>query len=611
MPETDTAEPAEERLYSPQPAEPQFTLRAVLAGCGLGGVVAAMNIYLGLRIGWSVGGSLIAAILGFALFGALDKLGLLSSRYSVLETNITQTSGSAAGSMTSAAGLLAPIPAMGMLGHDFTWPQLMLWAFAVAYLGVFFAVPLRRQMVLVEKLRFPTGTATAQTIMAMFSSGDDAVRKANALLYWALGAGGFTLLTYFLPSLETPPIEAIGLSLAAVWTFKLYLGPMLFGAGILIGPRVGASLLLGAVLGWGLLGPYAVSQGWAQGPVLDAETGVWGAGKVMSYSEGVRGWILWPGVAIMVADALTNLALNWRTVLNTFRRGAGVEGEISDVAAAEMIPNAWWIGGLAVASVATTAVAWFIFEIPPHLTVLAIATSSVLAMIAVRSTGETDINPIGGMGKVTQLVYGAVAPGQMATNLMAAAITGAGASQAGDMMQDLKTGHLLGASPRHQFKAQLIGIAAGIVFCVPIYKLFDTAYDIGGDEKLPAPAAHAWRAVAELLSVGLDALPPHASAAVAGGLAFGVAVPVLRRFVPAVRPVLPSALATGIAFIVPAFYSVTMFAGSLALVAWRKASPEQCAKLSFAVASGLVAGEGLMGIVKAILTLLGVPTLEG
>ena len=579
----------EDQLYVPSPGEAHFTWRAVVAGCALGGIVSCMNIYFGLRTGWSIGGSLIAAILGYSLFSAIRP----KAPYGVLETNITQTAGSAAGSMTSAAGLLACIPALGMLGVELSYIELTLWALSIAYLGVFFAVPLRRQMVLVDKLRFPTGTATAQTIMAMFASGAETIEKSRALLKWGLIAAVFTLAAYFVPELGMPPLEFAFFGTLSMWGFSLLINPLMFGAGFLIGPRVATSLFLGAVFSWGFLGPWVQSQGWVDG-------------AIMSYSDGVRGWILWPGVAIMVADAFTTLALSWRSIVNTFRRSSFDEGVDT---APDAIPNLWWIGGLAIATVATVCMAWFVFDIPPHLTVIAVALSSLLAAIAVRSTGETDINPIGGMGKVTQLVYGGIAPGMMTTNLLAAGITGAGASQAGDMMQDLKTGYMLGASPRSQFKAQLVGILAGVLFCVPIYKLFDTAYDIGG-EQLPAPAAHAWKAMAELLSKGFDALPANAEIAVAAAFVFGVAMPLLRR-VEAIKKYVPSGLAFGIAFIVPAYYSVAMFIGALILIAWQRARPQQAERLVFSVASGLIAGEGLMGIVTAVLTLLGIEPITG
>ncbi len=609
MSEAPLSEHHPERIFQPPADEAHYSIRAVAAGCVLGAVVSAMNIYLGLRIGWSIGGSLMAAILGFAFFRFLFRSGIVKKAVGVLEINITQTAGSAAGTMTSAAGLLAAIPAMGMLGYEFTITELYIWAASVAYLGVFFAVPLRRQMILVEKLRFPTGTATAETIVAMYSSGDEASRKARVLMLWAVGTGLWTLASYFVPQIEHPPIEFIGLSLPAAWTFSLLLSPMMWGVGLLIGPRVGLSLAGGAIVGWLILGGMALSNGWAEGPIQDPETGIWSYGKLMKYDVGVRGWILWTGVSIMVGDALTNLALSWKSIANTFRRPKGGADVVDD--APDAIPQMWWMGGLGVATVATVGTTWFLFEIPPYLSLLAVGMSSVLAIIATRSTGETDINPIGGMGKVTQLVFGGIAPAQIATNLMAAAITGSGASQAGDMMQDLKTGHLLGASPRSQFKAQLIGIAAGILFCVPVYVLFDTVYEIGGEE-LPAPAAHAWKAVAVLLAEGISALPPMALDAVALGLAFGIFMPVVAQLGPEKwKPYIPSSLAFGIAMIVPAFYPLAMCGGSLLLVLWRRLKPEQCKALAFAVAAGAIAGEGLMGIVKALFTLLEVPVLTG
>ncbi|MFK7930978.1 MAG: OPT family oligopeptide transporter, partial [Myxococcota bacterium] len=617
----------------------QLTVRAILMGCGIGAVVSAMNLYLGLMTGWSLGGSLIAAILGFGILGtftqALRKSGSKIRPYGVLETNITQTAGSAAGSMTSAAGLLAAIPAMNMLGHDLGYVQLTLWALSVAYLGVFFAVPLRRQMVVAEKLRFPTGTATAETIVSMAASGAEAVRKARMLAIVGLAAGAYALAFYFVPELNHPAVEAVipAFSVVAVWSISLLLSPMMFGAGILIGPRVGTSLLLGALVAWVVVAPIITSMGLVAGPFV-GEDGVWSSGSLMSFSPltaekaakigapqsmvglvGGRAWLLWPGVALMIADALTTLGLNWRSVLNTFLPGKGDSSAVDN--SPDTIPTLWWVGGLGLATILVTVMAQWLFEIPFYFTLIAVALSALLAAIAVRSTGETDINPIGGMGKVTQLVFAGLAPG-VSTNLMAAAITGSGASQAGDMMQDLKTGYLLGASPRKQFLAQLVGIAAGIIVCVPAYLLFDAAYDIGGVNQdienplkaLPAPAAHAWKGFAELLSNGIDSLPEGALYAVFAGLALGVVLPILRLVLPkAAKGWVPSGLAMGIAFIVPAYYCIVMFIGSMFLVGWQRVNKKGAAAMAFAVASGLVAGEGLMGIVSAILQILGVPNL--
>ncbi len=578
-----------DQIYTPKPNERQFTMRAVVIGCLIGGIVSAMNIYFGLRTGWGFGGSLIAAILSYSFFQVLSP----KDEFGVLETNIAQTAGSAAGSMSSTAGLVACIPAMKMLGYELSIFELFFWALSVAYLGVFFAVPLRAQMVVVEKLRFPTGTATAETIVAMFAKGDDALRKSKTLLFMALFAGTFTLLAYFIPVIGHPPfVKMVGLGVVSAWGFSILISPMMFGAGILIGPKVGSSLLLGSVLAWGVLGPYASSQGWVTGPIMD-------------YKTGARGWILWPGVALMVTDALMSLLLSYKSIINTFKK-TKLPKHIE--VGGESIPKLWWMGGLTLSTILLVIIAKLVFNIHPALTLVAVALSSILSIIAVRSTGETDINPIGGMGKVTQMVYGAISPGNMSTNLMAAGITGAGASQAADMMQDLKTGYMVGASPRSQFKAQCLGILAGIFFAIPIYKLFDSAYIIG-EGNIPAPAAHAWKAMAQLLSQGVDAMPTHSLNAVIVAIGLGVVLSLIKKIPNVNEKYIPSGLAIGIAFIVPAYYSVAMFFGSLFLIVWTKRSPLQAAALNFAVASGLVAGEGLMGVVTAALTFLGVKPL--
>jgi len=594
--ENDAAPIDHEHIYQPAAGELQLTVRAVAIGCVIGALLAAMNIYLGLRIGITEGGSLIAAILSFALFTVLAP----KRPFTVLETNIAQTAGSGAGAMPSAAGMLAPIPAMAMLDHPVPLYALFIWALSVAYLGVFFAVPLRRQYVVAEKLRFPSGLATASTIVAMFAKAGEAVAQARALLWCGAIAGGYVLIAFFVPQMEDVPFHSwlgVGaLTTAATWGFYVYVGPMMLGAGILVGTRVAVSAVIGSIIAWAIVGPIAKSHGWAPG-------------AVMSYADGPRGWILWCGVAIMVSESLMALVMAWKTFVNAFKRpvaGAEPSGNVAEDPASA-IPNRWWILGLAGASVVTIVLAWHVFGIAPHLTVVAIAMSSILAMVAVRSTGETDWNPIGGMGKVTQLVFGALSPGTVTTNLMAAGITGAGASQAGDMMQDLKTGYLLGASPRKQFIAQLVGIGAGVIACVPIYYLFDAAFDIGASgSTLEAPAAHAWKAMAELLSEGLDAMPKNAAWAALIGMIFGGSLPIIRKLFPKIAPYTPSGLAIGLAFLIQPKYFVTMFVGAMLFVGWKRSRPDQAERFMYPVACGLVAGEGLMGVVKAGLMVAGI-----
>lgn len=609
---TDPAEPetpsetaeSTEQLHVPVPDERQLTLRAVVVGCLLGGVVAAMNLYLGLKIGWSIGGSLMAAILAYGAFSMLAP----ALPYTLLEANITQTTCSAAGTMVPAAGLTATIPAMKLLDQDLSTAGLFAWTAAVAYLGVMFAVPLRRQYVIVEKLRFPTGMATANTVVAMFAKAGEAVAKAKVLLYFGVFAFAYITFAYFIPDLESPRMHVwfggATLTTLATWGFTVYLGPMLVGVGLIIEIRISLSLLAGALVGWGLLGYTAQSQGFAvhPNPMEIQEGGLWGA----------AGWIMWPGVAIMVGDALVSLALSWRSFAAALRvTGRVATGRQTDDTthdtAAGTIPNSWWLIGLALASLGTIAVTWTVFGIPPYLSVIAILLSAILSNVAVRATGETDINPVGPLGQVAQGAFGPLTD-SMATNIMSAGITGAGASQAADMMQDFKTGSMLGASPRKQMIAQLWGIAAGILAVVPIYLLFDTAWDIGS-EKLRAPHALTWKAVAEIMSKGFGAMPEYADVAMLVGVIFGALLPIVRRLWPDLAPYTPSGLAFGIAFLVLPSYSLSMAVGALALALWRQVNRAQCERFVFAVACGLIAGHGLAGLTQAVLKMLNVPTL--
>ena len=569
--------------YEPAEGERQFTARALIAGSIVGGLICMINVSFGLKTGWAIGGSILAAVLSYAMMSVGQRV-FRSAPLTALETNIAQTAGSAAGAVTSAAGLNNAIPAMALLGFEYSGLQLLLWAASVGTLGVFYAVPLRRQMVLIDKLRFPSGTATAATIVAIFGKGEDANKQTKMFLAMALAGAAFFLTAHWFPAAGSPPIhdwwELPFLITAASYGFTLLLSPLFTGAGILVGPRISTSLLAGAILGWGVLAPYAQSQGWANDALMDA-------------SHGPRAWILWPGVAMMTAEGLTALALNWRSVVRAFVGSGAENGDVDRAPMSEQITNVTWIGGLALATVATTFTAWLLFDMNPLLTPFAVALTAVLAAVATRTLGETEINPVGPMGKITQIAYGGIAPGHIPTNLMGAAVTAAGASQAADMMQDLKTGHLLGASPKKQFKAQLVGIVVGILVCIPIYSVTTSQHELGGAE-LPAPAAQAWKAVAELLTKGFDALPPFAEPAAAAGLLFGILLPIARKYLPENRSrYLPSALAMGIGFLVPAFFSIAFFLGAMVDLVWSKVQPKREAGIAFVVAAGLMAGEGL------------------
>ncbi len=589
----------------------ELTLRAILTGLLIGCLIGASNVYIGLQTGWTFGASIVAAVISFAFFRSLQ--GVFKRPYGAKENLITATAGSSAGTMASAGGMTACIPALEMIwaekhtGEPLSYVMLATWAISIAFLGVFFAVPLRRQMVVVEKLRYPTGTAAVETIKAMYASGAEAVKKARVLIAAGIIAA-FMILIFKLKVLHLEAIEELsfndlgfvgwgilGVGFAAL-RLGLNLSPLMLGAGILIGPRVGWSLLIGSVIAWAIITPILLHNGIVVSP-----------NEADVYKNALK-WVLWPGVAMMVTAGFTSLALQYKTIGAAFaslRKAAkgGQKPTAEEDDAPDPFPMKWWFIGMGLATILTSTLAYVFFDIPVWMGLLAVTLSLLIASIAVRATGETDINPVGAMGKITQVIYGAIHPGMITTNIMTAGITAAGASQAGDLMHDLKAGYVLKVSIRKQVISQLIGVIAGVFATAAVYRLLTAAYKIPGDE-FSGPAVWTWYTMAKVLSEGISSLPPGALwAALVGGL-FGIVVTLLGR-VKSCKKWLPSTVAFGIAFVVPAAQSTAMWLGAFLIYLLGRRKPDLVERFGTIFASGLIAGGGIMGILIAALKIMG------
>jgi OPT family oligopeptide transporter len=588
----------------------ELTVRAILSGLVVGSLIGASNVCIGLKIGWTFGASITAAVISFAIFKTMSRM--LTRPYGPQENLITATTGSAAGTMASAGGFVACIPALELYMKEhqmnlLTYGQLTIWAISIAFLGVFFAVPLRKQMVVREKLRYPSGTAAAETIKAMYASGAEALKKAKLLLWAAVFAAGLKLLFSVKPlglghfsdfSLDDMGITSVGILGIGLASLRLGIGlsPMMIGAGVLVGPKVGWSLFAGSILYWGIGAPLLYHYNIVAGP----EKGV--------YLSAFR-WLLWPGVACMVAAGFASLALQYKVIGHTFssflkmvrgQKQAAQAGDEDD--APDPFPIVWWAVGMVCATALTTTLAHMYFGIAIWMGILAVLLSFLIATIAVRATGETDINPVGAMGKITQVVYGALDPGKIPTNLMAAGITAAGASQAGDLMHDLKAGYMLKVSIRRQVIAQLIGVVVGVFTAAAVYRLLTAAYNIPSDD-LPGPAVMAWDAMAKLLANGIKSLPRYAMTAALVGALVGTLLPILAK-IKKISKWLPSPIALGIAFMVTPYSALSMWLGALLTYIYNRKHAQQVDAYGASLASGLIAGEGLMMVVVAILLIL-------
>ena len=316
-------------------------------------------------------------------------------------------------------------------------------------------------------------------------------------------------------------------------------------------------MLLGAIVGWGILSPLAKHNGWAPGNVDD-------------WTTGSKGWIVWISLAIMLADSLVSLGWlifrpvimhgpafvrhcqrsvrdsNWREIIyfdsSTAKGYSTVSGsedvdtptvakfqagqEEADAPPEHLISaKTTWIGLVLSLGLCIGAVHYsFANLIPLRLTLLALFLALFLSVMGVRALGETDLNPVSGISKLTQLVFAFAVPrgdkNAVIINLIAGALSESGALQAGDLMQDLKAGHLLGAAPNAQFYGQIIGSAVGAVVSAAVYKLYTHVYTIPGG-LFEVPTAYVWVFTARLVT-GQGLPPKVAEWALGSALIFAV-----------------------------------------------------------------------------------------
>lgn len=332
-----------------------------------------------------------------------------------------------------------------------------------------------------------------------------------------------------------------------------------------MGPATCMHMLFGAVLGWGVLSPLAKARGWAPGHVNDWE-------------NGSKAWIVWVSLAIMLADAI--ISLGWlvvkplighaprlKTVIWSSRFGQWVglqssqprsyisysalgpadvssthQGQLVVDDAEEDAPPSQLISARTVALLLPLTLVLNVIcmhivfgEImSPLLSSFATLLAVLLSIMGVRALGETDLNPVSGISKLTQLLFSVATPSShfsrrtaVVTNLLAGAVSESGALQAGDMMQDLKTGHILGASPKAQFYGQMIGSLVGAVLSTVVYKMYVNVYEVPGP-LFQTPTAYVWIFTARLVTG--QGLPEMAwQASIIAGVVF-VMVTSLRIF---------------------------------------------------------------------------------
>ncbi|HZH75941.1 MAG TPA: OPT family oligopeptide transporter [Archangium sp.] len=580
----------------------QLTVRAVIAGMVLGAVMCLSNLYVILKTGWSLGVTITACVLAFATFSGLRAVGLVKTEVTALENNAVGSVASAAGYMTG-GGNMAAVPALLMLtGALPSTGWLVAWFAVVSAMGVFAAIPIKRQLINVEQLPFPTGTATAETLTALHGHDESSRGKARYLTIAGLVGAAIAFwrdaktswLGWNLPAKLSLPFT-IGGKPAGAWTLSFDLSLLLVGAGALVSFKTGWSMLLGAIFTYGFLAPEMVSRG-----IIPEVT-----------YKAINGWALWTGASVLVSSGLLSFAFQWRSVAKSFKALSGLFGKKDeaekDPLADVECPPAWFPLGFLVLGPMVVGLMAYLFQIPWWAGVIALPLSVVMGVIASRVTGETDTTPTKALGPVTQLLYGAMLPGNLTANVMSANATGGVGLHSADLLSSLKTGWLLGANPRKQFIAQLFGVVAGAAVVVPAFNLLVPSADVLGTEEFPAPSSLVWAGVSKMLVNGVSSLHTSARIGALCGLALGVALVLLDRWAPkSAKPFIPSASGLGLAIVIPGASSISFFIGAAIAEVLRRKKAKLAEATVLPVSSGFIAGESLMGIAIAMLKAFGI-----
>ncbi len=566
---------------------PQLTLKSIGTGMIVGGLLSICNVYTGLKIGWGLNMSITGILLAFAFWYALSKITAGSVKnINKLENNVNQSAVSAAGAVSS-AGLVSAIPALTMIeGTTWPWWQLFLWISVVCMVGISVAMGLRRQMIIRDKLPFPGGLSCAATLNEVYNTGSEALKRVGMLGVGALFGALFKLLEIFKLTKQAVFGLTMGPGNVPISTYSFGLDPTLVmvAVGGLVGFRVCWSLLLGAIVSWGIIGPRLVADG-----------------TTPESRRNIGEWLLWPGVTLMVVASLVAFAYSVPAIIRAFKGTGNADDPNAPKTDTGEVSRKWFFFSMGVALILAVILQTWFFNITWWAAIIAVLLSFGLAVVASRVSGETNVTPVGAMGKVTQLAFAAISPANPAANLMSASVTAGAASQCADLMHDLKTGYLLGNIARYQVVGQIAGSIVGAAVGSYFYLiLIPDPKTMLGTAEWPAVAVIQWKAVAEVFKNGIDSLPAGAITAMIIAGVVGIILPTLEKLAPKAKQFIPSAAAVGLGFVISGSNSISMFLGGCIALVLTKLAPKWSDRFLVTICAGVIAGESLTGAGDAL-----------
>ena len=593
------------------PAEkitPELTVTSIIVGVILAVVFGAANAYLGLRVGMTVSASIPAAVIGMGVIRVILK------KNSVLESNIVQTIGSAGESL--AAGAIFTLPALFLWAKDGVMEkpdiiEITLIALLGGLLGVFFMIPLRNALIVREHgtLPYPEGQACAEVMLA----GEEGGSTASTVF---AGMGFAAFFKFIIDGLKIVPSEV-----NVEGTAKTYPGavgtqiyPAVMSVGYICGPRISSFMFSGGLLSWLVLIPMIVIFGSTLplffDPIAilgDSAKGITNVGEVFEAfgANGIwKGYIRYIGAGALAAGGIISLIKSLPLIVRTFRdsmKGFNIMGGNGKERTAQDINMTIVL----IAILILTLLVWLVPAIPVSLVgaIIVVIFGFFFATVSSRMVGivGSSNNPVSGMAIATLLIATLILKicGEIGASGMQAAIAIGSiicivAAISGDTSQDLKTGYLLGATPKKQQYGELIGVIASALAIGATLYLLDSAWGFGSEE-IGAPQATLMKMVVEGIMGGN--LP---WGLILIGVFLAIIIEILRI------PVLPVA----IGIYLPIQLNACIMVGGLIRLFFDRMKEgkrkEKTISNGILFCSGMIAGEGLIGILLAVLKVAGV-----
>lgn len=576
---------------------PEITVTSIVMGVLLAVIFGAANAYLGLRVGMTVSASIPAAVI------AMGVIRVVMRKNSILESNLVQTVGSAGESL--AAGAIFTLPALFLWAKDGVMDkpdivEITVIALLGGLLGVFFMIPLRNALIVKEHgtLPYPEGTACAEVLLAGEEGG------ANASTVFA-GMGFAAVFKFIIDGIKAVPGEVSFRVKGYAGEIGTQIYPAVMSVGYICGPRISSYMFAGGVLSWLVLIPLIVLFG----ADLLLYPGTKPIGEMFAEGGASAIWssyIRYIGAGALAAGGIISLIKSLPLIVRTFRDAvksmAGSKGGAGGERTAQDINMKIVLISIAV----LTLLVWLVPAIPVSLlgAVIVVIFGFFFATVSSRMVGlvGSSNNPVSGMAIATLLIATVILKitGESGASGMQSAIAIGSiicivAAIAGDTSQDLKTGYLLGATPKKQQLGEIIGVIAAAVAIGGTLYLLDSAWGFGSEE-LAAPQATLMKMIVEGVMEGN--LP---WVLVFTGVFIAVAVEVVGI------PVLPFAIGVYL----PVQLNACIMVGGLVRLAFDKMKKEENEKKRIVndgilFCSGMIAGEGLVGILLALLAVFGV-----